>query len=146
LREDLKTGREFITFDQYVFFMKKIKASDLNDKIDLFFKIIDTDGNGMLSYEEVLEICETSLKVCFAQKDAKFILFVSEFFTDLIFWSTNIEKNDEIPMPKIKLAINQNCGEAELLALFCGIVDFKHQGNQMPERNSFDYDDSFVYY
>ena len=45
-----------------MFFMRQMMTEDFNERIDLFFKIIDTDGNGMLSYEEVLEICEISLK------------------------------------------------------------------------------------
>jgi Ca2+-binding EF-hand superfamily protein len=49
--------------------MKQIQTENLNEKIDLFFKIIDTDGNGMLSYDEVGEICEMSLTNCFTPSE-----------------------------------------------------------------------------
>ena len=56
----------------------------------------------------------------------------------MVFKQTNTGKEDEIPMPKIKEAINRNCSEAELLALFCGVADFKRAGDWEEESNTFD--------
>jgi len=42
--------------------VKAIQARNIDSKIDLFFKIIDQDGNGTLSYDEVFEICSNSFE------------------------------------------------------------------------------------
>ena len=69
----------------------------------MFFKIIDTDGNGQLSFDEVFEICEMSLGNCFSKTDEndQFIKTLSEFFTTVIFRQTKRELDDEIPLPEI---------------------------------------------
>ena len=54
--------------------ISKLTTKDFNEKIDLFFKVmrvelisclqmIDTDGNGMLSWDEVFELCQASLNI-----------------------------------------------------------------------------------
>ena len=70
-----------------MFFMKwgQMMTTDLNERLDLFFKIIDTDGNGMLDYDEIMEIVQISLTAAMPYKNEEFILFVSEYFTDVIF-------------------------------------------------------------
>jgi hypothetical protein len=63
-----------------------IIATTFVDKIDLFFKMIDTDGNGLLSWEEVNEICQCCLQVFNVDtEDTEFVDNLSYFFTDYIF-------------------------------------------------------------
>ena len=51
--------------------------------------MIDTDGNGMLSWEEVNDICHASLEVFRTvggnADDNEFIDVLAKFFTDYIF-------------------------------------------------------------
>ena len=49
--------------------------------------MIDTDGNGLLSWEECHDIVQSTLKI-FRQRDAqedKFMDILCKFFTDFIF-------------------------------------------------------------
>lgn len=41
--------------------MATFKSTDVTEKIDRLFKIIDEDGNGNLSYEEICEVVTNSL-------------------------------------------------------------------------------------
>jgi len=61
----------------------------LQDKIDLFFKIIDTDGNGLLSYDEVLDISFLSLRRSMQGTEANenVTKMLSEYFANLIFYT-----------------------------------------------------------
>lgn len=49
-------------WEHFLLAVKAIQARNIDSKIDLFFKIIDQDGNGTLSYDEVFEICSNSFE------------------------------------------------------------------------------------
>ena len=88
--------------------MITIKSDSISDKIDMFFKIIDTDGNGLLSYDEVLELSLMSLKRNIKGEDKnseEVINELAKYFADLIFKLVDVDKDDEIPLPKIKEVI-----------------------------------------
>ncbi len=85
--------------------MSVIKSENISEKIDLFFRIIDTDGNGELSWNEVYNLCIMSLKRSLVVEDKigeKFIIELAEYFSDLIFRLVDVNKDDEIPFPKIR--------------------------------------------
>ena len=50
-QNELLNERDFIRTTGFII------VTTFEEKIDLFFKMIDTDGNGMLSWDEVHEIC-----------------------------------------------------------------------------------------
>ncbi len=56
-----KDNKDYLTWEEFFAALKLISSSDLNDKIDLFFQIVDSDGNGNFSYDEIKEICELSM-------------------------------------------------------------------------------------
>jgi hypothetical protein len=47
--------------------------------------MIDTDGNGMLSWEEVFELCQASLNLFNTGNNTDFIDDMAKFFADFIF-------------------------------------------------------------
>jgi Ca2+-binding EF-hand superfamily protein len=51
----------YLNWDEFFSALKLISSSDLKDKIDLFFQIVDSDGNGMFSYDEIKGICSMSM-------------------------------------------------------------------------------------
>ena len=60
LKEDSQpvlTAEEFMKCTSFVI------ATSFTEKIDLFFEMIDTDGNGLLSWDEVHEISMQSLQL-----------------------------------------------------------------------------------
>lgn len=76
-------SNEFLDWEHFLLAVKAIQAKQLDQKVDLFFKIIDQDGNGQLSYDEVYEICSSSFQR-FSIKD-DYITGLTEFFTSIIF-------------------------------------------------------------
>ena len=56
-----KKGKGYLTSHQYFLAMKLISTSDLKDKVDLFFDVVDSDKNGSFSYDEIRDICKLSL-------------------------------------------------------------------------------------
>ena len=56
-----EVGKGFLLWEEYFQALKLISSSDLKDKIDLFFKIVDADGNGNFSFDEIKDICKLSL-------------------------------------------------------------------------------------
>ena len=100
--------------------MTQINTEDFSKKLGLFFKMIDTDGNGMLSWDECFELCQDSLGLCKTEEGDEFVNEMSEFFADFIFETVGFDKDDEIPMDHIKNTILSECEGAELLSMFCG--------------------------
>lgn len=125
----------FLSWEEFLKGMITIKSESISDKIDMFFKIIDTDGNGLLSYEEVLELSLMSLKRNIKGQDKASEDIINElarYFADLIFKLVDIDKDDEIPLPKIKevnIKFNQKIieggEEAAYLEMFCCADNFK---------------------
>jgi len=74
-----------LTPEKFIKATSFIVATSFEEKIDLFFKIIDKDENGMLSWEEIFGICKNSLAVFQTGEDTSFIDTLSKFFTDYIF-------------------------------------------------------------
>lgn len=98
----------YLSLDEFLKGMSVIKSEEISDKIDMFFKIIDSDGNGQLSWDEVYDISMMSLKRSLVVDDEKsegLIEELAEYFADLIFRLVDIDKEDEIPLPKIKEVI-----------------------------------------
>ena len=74
-------------FEPFVELISKFKTKSLDEKIDRFFKIIDEDGNGELSYEEISNLVFTSLKGHreLSGDDITFFKMLSDYFSRFIF-------------------------------------------------------------
>ena len=100
--------------------MKAIQARNLDQKIDLFFKIIDEDGNGSLSYDEIFKICASSFQRFSPNiQEDEFMIGLTEFFTSVIFRAVGKSIDEEIPFHEIRLAIEKNNSDSDVLLLFC---------------------------
>lgn len=82
--------------------------------------MIDTDGNGHLSYDEVYELSIASLQRSIETNGpGEVIKEIAQYFADLIFKLVDIPKNMEIPLPKIKEKILLGGTEGHYLEMFC---------------------------
>eukprot|EP00347_Sterkiella_histriomuscorum_P002271 403368799 len=105
-----------------------ISSTNFEEKINLFFKIIDTDGNGLLSWDEVFELCQASLQDFQTGSNDDFIDDQAKFFADFIFKSVGYQNDEEIPMIELqKVILNGDSSETELLTMFCGIDNFDNK-------------------
>lgn len=89
--------------------MTVIKAKTLSDKINLFIKVADEDGNGFLSFDEVKALTTICLaKFIHVEIDtehARFMEDMSEYFAKLIFDTCMVATEDEIPFEQIRKLI-----------------------------------------
>lgn len=118
----------YLSLEEFMKGMSIIRSSDISHKIDMFFKIIDNDGNGLLSFDEVYEISLMSLKRTVKNEDENSMEVVEElaqFFATLIFKLVDVDIDDEIPLPKVKEKIIGGGEEAEYLEMFCCADGFK---------------------
>lgn len=65
-------------------------------------KMADEDGNGLLSWDEIYELCENCLKKFIGEKDKDFLLRMAEFFAKFIFDTLGVDVEEEIPFETIK--------------------------------------------
>jgi hypothetical protein len=118
----------YLSLEEFMKGMSIIRSNNIADKIDMFFKIIDNDGNGLLSFDEVYEISLMSLKRTVKSENEnsmEVIQELAEFFATLIFKLVDVDIDDEIPLPKVKEKIIGGGEEAEYLEMFCCADGFK---------------------
>ncbi len=92
-------------------------------------KIADSDGNGLLSYDEVYHLANISMKKNFAFSkipvdNNNFLNEIVEYLTKRIFEICGIDLNNEIPLTKImEIIVEAKSEDSDLLLFFCG-ADF----------------------
>ena len=62
----------------------------------------DDDGNGLLSWDEIFNLCKNCLLKFIGDADLKFLMSMSEFFTKFIFNCLGVDIEDEIPFETVK--------------------------------------------
>lgn len=111
----------YLNWQKFLKLMGIIKAKTLDQKIDLFIKIADEDGNGNLSEEEISHLCSVCLsKFINEENDKEFFKELVDYFTKLIFNVVGFDIKEEIPLAKIKETIISGNEESDLLCMFCG--------------------------
>lgn len=89
IRKDVnpKTGR--VNFDSFIELVHSFSSGDVDTKVERFFKLIDEDGNGELSYEEILHLCQRSFQslkdVETRPQDEEFYEELAQYFAGFIF-------------------------------------------------------------
>lgn len=78
--------------------MVVIKAKTLEERINLFIKICDKDGNGHLSRDEIFDLTKICLGRFIKDHYDGFLEMLCHYFTRLIFKTVNIDINQEIPL------------------------------------------------
>lgn len=112
----------YLTWDEYFSAIKLVSSSNLKDKIDLFFNIVDSNGDGVFDYDEIREICKLSLsKVEHSETGYdEFNEETSDFYAAYIFKLLEKDIDDEIPKEEFKDAILYGTQEQrEILSMFC---------------------------
>lgn len=57
IRKEMDQKTQRITFDSFIELVHSFSTSDVDKKVTRFFNLIDEDGNGELSYDEILHLC-----------------------------------------------------------------------------------------
>ena len=116
-----KLNTECLNWEEYMQGMYTMKSPDIKDKIDVFFHIIDSDGNGFLSFDEVYEISKSSLQRSLGDKNNKndeVVNTLSSYFANLIFQLVDMPIDQEISIEKIREKILEGQDAAGYLEMF----------------------------
>jgi hypothetical protein len=112
---------KYINWDEYMKGLLTLRNKDLNDKLDLFLNIIDEDGNGNLSFEEVYSLSLESLSRNLQKNETEendIVKILADFFARLIFELVGKPITEEIPIDVIKKKICEGGKAAEYLEMF----------------------------
>lgn len=124
IRKDMAPKTQRVTFDSFIALVNSFSTSDVDQKVERFFNLIDEDGNGELSFEEILHLCQRSFQsmkdVETRPTDEEFYEELSHFFANFIFEKTGVDLEDEISPDELKAAIQDDADGADLLEMFCG--------------------------
>ena len=95
---DLHT--RLLPFEAFLKLVVQFNTKNVSQKIDRFFRLIDTDCSGTLDYEEILDLCRRNLctyqdsnKV---QEDEKFYEELAKAFASSIFKCIEAGEDEEL--------------------------------------------------
>lgn len=106
---------------QYLNILNSVRAKTLQAKLDLFFKLMDNDGNGQLSHSEIKYLCSQSLKKLLPNSDENFIDDLASTFTKFVFQAVGLDLDEEIDVEILKnfMVHNTQSEEVDLLLMMC---------------------------
>ena len=119
-----KLNTKYLNWEEFLTGMLTLKSKYMSEKIDTFLSIIDSDGNGLLSFDEVYEISKGSLKRVLGEEkenennEENIVNILATFFANLIFELVDMPIDKEIPMDKIREKILEGKEAAEYLEMF----------------------------
>ena len=135
-----KSDDKYITFENYVNGMLKIKNSDKEKKLNLFFDMIDENSKGYMTYDDIYKFGIISLqKITLnletmddfekVKKDknnlnVSVIEMLADFFSRMIFNLVNIDIKENIPVSLLKKTIIQGGEQADYIEFLFGSINF----------------------
>lgn len=128
IQRDLDMHTHCLSFDNFINLVCSFRTNNIEEKIERFFRLIDEDGNGMLSYDEIYNLCTRSFKNyqdfdalgLTKGKNDEFYKKLSEYFAQYIFKCVDTALDKEISMAEMKNLVRANKDGADLLEMFCG--------------------------
>ena len=143
-----KTNINYMPWENYMDGMMKIKDPNIDNKLDLFFKILDENGDGSFDYNEVFNLSLISLQRVLpeepnsknkseeknneGEKDNKdednknnkedeepnITNILAEFLTKYVFELVGIDIDGEIPIDLLRAKMDEKDAESEYLEFF----------------------------
>lgn len=118
-------NRGYLTEKEFLSAMKNLMIQTKKNKLELFMKVADSDGNGMLSFDEVfhLSFLSTQNNFKFANRSVseEFIKDLALQLTKFIFKTFEMESSQDISLQRIMEYLTQeNKNQENMLLFFCG--------------------------
>ena len=132
-----KTNINYIPWQNYMDGMMKIKDPNIDNKLDLFFQILDENGDGSFDYNEVHNLSLISLQRVLPEKskqkssetsekekdgenedEADITNILAEFLTKYVFQLVGIDIDGEIPIDLLREKMDEKNEESEYLEFF----------------------------
>lgn len=114
-----------IGWSNYLEAIKTLRAQSIEEKIELFLKLVNVGENGVLNRKEIKSLCGFSLEMIrkkgeSGEKDSFFERLV-DFFTGLFFQAFGSPESEEITVSQIiESMFLQESEEVDLLLSLCG--------------------------
>ena len=137
-----KSGTKYMKINNYLKAMIKMKDSNKENKLDLFFKILDSNSDGYLTYDEINKlsiICLQKIALNIEEEfeefekikkqnninqDMQIVEVLADYFCKMIFKLVKIDINEKIPLKTLKEMIMKGGEEADYIELLFGSSNF----------------------
>ena len=130
-----KTNVNYMPWQNYMDGMMKIKDPNIDNKLDLFFQILDENGDGSFDYNEVYNLSLISLQRVLPEKkqsknnskksekdkeneEPDITNILAEFLTKYVFQLVGIDCDGEIPIDLLREKMDEKNEESEYLEFF----------------------------
>ena len=130
-----KTNVNYMPWQNYMDGMMKIKDPNIDNKLDLFFQILDENGDGSFDYNEVFNLSLISLQRVLPEKkqsknnskksekdkeneEPDITNILAEFLTKYVFQLVGIDIDGEIPIDLLREKMDEKNEESEYLEFF----------------------------
>ncbi|CAD8059461.1 unnamed protein product [Paramecium sonneborni] len=115
-----------LDFEGFLQIINLITAKSNDKKIELILKLIDENGNGLLSYQEISQRCEmmmdSIMKYNIGEPCTNNMV---DIVTKSIFDAVEMDYDEEIPIEKIRLLIESRSQASKaLLMMCCGDINY----------------------
>ena len=123
--DEICTGASgMLTLEDYVDALTTLYRKDLIDQLEFFLRVFNMKGKNILSYNDVLNICNMSIKrLITSDKNDRIsvavIKSISKFFTNYMFEICDCELEKGINVDRIKDMIKNNSKGLEYIEIFC---------------------------
>ena len=122
-----KTNINYMSWQSYFEGMMKIKDQNIDNKLDLFFQILDENGDGSFDYNEVYNLSLISLQRVIPpdknygklEDDKENITHIlAEFLTKFVFELCGIETDGDIPIDLLRAKMDEKNEQSDYLEFF----------------------------
>ena len=136
------SDNKFISFENYVNGMLKLKSPNKENKLDLFFEMLNENSKGYMSYEDIYKfgiICLQKITLNYETNDKikdnsnnkekkntdiEIIKILADYFSTMIFNLVNIDIKDNIPLTSLKNIIIKGGEQADYIEFLLGFGNF----------------------
>ncbi|CAD8144498.1 unnamed protein product [Paramecium pentaurelia] len=115
-----------LNFEGFLQIINLITAKSNEKKIELILKLIDENGNGLLSFEEISQRCEMMMDSIMKYKNGESCTNnMVDIITKSIFDAVEMNYDEEIPIEKLRLLIESRSQASKaLLMMCCGDINY----------------------
>ena len=127
--DEINTGASgMLTLEDYVDALTTMYRKDLIDQLEFFLRVFNMKGKHILTYDDVLHICQISIKRLITNNkndisSIAVIKSISKFFANYMFELCNSNLNGGIDVGEIKNMIKNNKKGLEYIEIFCCSTD-----------------------
>jgi Ca2+-binding EF-hand superfamily protein len=127
--DEINTGASgMLTLEDYVDALTTMYRKDLIDQLEFFLRVFNMKGKHILTYDDVLHICQISIKRLITNNkndisSIAVIKSISKFFANYMFELCNSNLNGGIDVGEIKNIIKNNKKGLEYIEIFCCSTD-----------------------